>query len=186
MANYVAMVRFDENTNKKLLSLQEVLAVNGFGKAINEWPPHITIAACNGVNESDLLQWAKEYSSHQSRFKVGLFALSILPPGGEHNDTAMLCLNPSHSKTLVDFYYRFHENLEDYCKGIGWYNSIRHGNPAMHCSIGVFNVKGIQKVQEIIFTSNVFGEAEIKALEIYAYPMRLIKRFEFDAAINED
>lgn len=183
MANYVAMVRFDETTDHKLLRLQEELKANGYQKAISEWPPHITIAAYEGADEQDLLQWAEEYTVRQYRFKVGLFALSILPPGGEHKETAVLCLNPSHSKTLVNFYYGFHEKFEDYCTGIGWYNSIRHGNPIMHSTIGVFDVTTMQKAQEIIFTSGVFCEAEISALELYTYPMRLIRRFELERPV---
>ena len=104
--------------------------------------------------------------------------MSILPPGGDHKDTAVLCLNPSHSKKLVDFYYGFHEKFEDYCTGIGWYNSIRHGNPIMHSTIGIFDVSTLQKALEIIFDEGVFGETEITALELYTYPMRLIKRVE--------
>ena len=107
--------------------------------------------------------------------------MSILPPSGEHKNTVVLCLNPSHSKTLVDFYYGFHEKFEDYCTGIGWYNSIRHGNPIMHSTIGIFDVATIQKAQEIIFKAGIFGEAKITALELYTYPMRLIKRFELEA-----
>jgi len=178
MANYVAIVRFDEATDKKILRLQEKLIAGGYQKAMNGWPPHITIAAYEGADELALLQWAKEYTISQQGFRVGLFALSILPPGSDHKDTAVLCLNPSHSKKLVDFYYGFHEKLEDYCTGIGWYNSIRHGNPIMHSTIGVFDVTTMQKAQEIIFTEDVFGETEITALELYTYPMRLIKRFE--------
>ena len=63
--------------------------------------------------------------------------------------------------TLVDFYYGFHEKFEDYCTGIGWYNSIRHGNPIIHSTIGVFDVATIQKAQEIIFKAGIFGEAKI-------------------------
>ncbi len=136
------------------------------------------IQALADADEQGLLQWTDEYAARQCRFKLGLFSLSILPPGGEHMETAVLCLNPSHSKTLVDFYYGFHEKFEDHCTGIGWYNSIRHGNPIMHSTVGIFDVAAIQKAQEIIFASGVFGEAEITALELYTYPMRLIKRFE--------
>jgi hypothetical protein len=183
MANYVVTVRFDEATEQKILRLQEKLAVNGYQKAINECPPHITIAAYEDADEQGLLQWTEEYASRQCRFKVGLFSLSILPPGGEHTKTAVLCLNPSHSKKLVDFYYGFHEKFEDYCTGIGWYNSIRHGNPIIHSTIGIFDVATIQKAQEIIFVSGVFGETEITALELYTYPMRLIRRFELKAEV---
>lgn len=96
MANYVVMVRFDEATDKKILRLRENLVANGYQKAVNGWPPHITIAAYEDADEQALLQWTEEYSARQQRFKVGLFALSILPPGGDYRDTAVLCLNPSH------------------------------------------------------------------------------------------
>ncbi|MDD4495353.1 MAG: hypothetical protein PHV32_13610 [Eubacteriales bacterium] len=183
MTNYVVMVRFDEATEQKILRLQEQLAINGYQSAINQWPPHITIAAYEGADEQCLLQWTEEYVTRQCRFKVGLFSLSILPPGGEHTKTAVLCLNPSHSKKLVDFYCGFHEKLEGYCTGIGWYNSIRHGNPIMHSTIGIFDVATIQKAQEAIFVSGVFGETEIIALELYTYPMRLIRRFELKVEV---
>ena len=166
MANYVVILRFDEETDQKILRLQEKLAASGYQKAMNGWPPHITIAAYEGADERALLEWTQECAARQRAFKVGMFSLSILPPGGERVDTAVLCLNPSHSKVLVDFYYGFHEKFEDYCTGIGWYYSIRHGYPIMHSTIGVFDVSTMQKAQEIIFESGVFGEAKITALEL--------------------
>jgi len=51
VANYVVMVRFDEETDKKILRLQEKLIANGYQNAMNSWPPHITIAAYEGVDE---------------------------------------------------------------------------------------------------------------------------------------
>ena len=53
-----------------------------------------------------------------------------------------------------------------------------YGNPIMHSTIGIFDVASMQKALEIIFDEGVFGETKITALEIYTYPMRLIKRFE--------
>jgi len=178
MANYVVMVRFDETTDEKILRLQDKLVANGYQKAVSEWPPHITIAAYEGADEQALLEWTAEYAARQHGFKVGLFSMSILPPSGEHKDTVVLCLNPSHSKTLVDFYYGFHERFEDFCTGIGWYNSIQHGNPIMHSTIGIFDVTTMQKALEIIFAEGILGEIKITALELYTYPMRLIKHFK--------
>ena len=60
MANYVAIARFDEATDKKILHLQEKLIASGYQKAMNGWPPHITIAAYEGADEQDLLQWTNE------------------------------------------------------------------------------------------------------------------------------
>ena len=180
MANYVAMIRFDETTDQKILRLQDKLVTNGYQKAVNEWPPHITIAAYEGADEQALLQWTEEYAARQQSFKIGLFSLSVFPPGGDRKDTAVLCLNPSHSKNLVDFYYGFHEKYEEYCTGIGWYYSIGHGNSIIHSTIGIFDVTTMQKALEIIFAEGVFGETKITALELYTYPMRLIKRFELE------
>ena len=67
MANYVVMVRFDEATEKRILLLQEKLVANGYQSAINEWPPHITIAAYEGADEWGLLQWTEEYAENQCR-----------------------------------------------------------------------------------------------------------------------
>ncbi len=155
MTRHVVMVRFDAATEQRIRRLQEELVTNGYLAAISEWPPHITVAAYEGADEERLLQWTEKYAARQSRFRLGLFSLGIMPPGGENTRTAVLCLNPAHSKKLVDFHYGFHEKLEDYCVGIGWYYSIRHDNLIMHSTIGKFDVASMQKVQEIVFASDV-------------------------------
>ena len=70
MADYVVMVRFDEATEQKILRLQETLVANGYQSAINEWPPHITIAAYEGVDEQCLKQWTDEYATRQSDLRL--------------------------------------------------------------------------------------------------------------------
>ncbi len=55
---------------------------------------------------------------------------------------------------------------------------IIHGNTVIHATIGIVKVTEMQEMMEHIFSQNIFGEAEITALEVYTYPMRLIKRFE--------
>lgn len=57
-------------------------------------------------------------------------------------------------------------------------DSISHGNPVIHTTIGIIKTKELQKAIELVFSQSVFGEAEIVALEVYTYPMQLIKRFE--------
>lgn len=150
------------------------------GYSVPGWPPHITIAAYENFDEELLCEWTSKSSSNQEKIKIALHSLSILPPGGEHTETVVLCLDPAHSKTFVDFYYHFHQKYEEYCTGIGWYNSISHGNPVIHSTIGIVKVKELQKIMELVLTSGVFGQAEITALEIYTYPMKLIKRFELN------
>ena len=38
--------------------------------------------------------------------------------------------------------------------------------------------KEMQKMMELVFSQDVFGEAVLTALEVYTYPKRLIKRFD--------
>lgn len=98
--------------------------------------------------------------------------------GSEHSDTAVLCFAPTHKKDFVDFYYEFHDKLDEYCTGIGCYYSKAFGNPIFHSSIGVFNVDCLQSIMNMIFSSYAFGLAKINALELYTYPMQLIERYE--------
>jgi len=178
MSNYVVIARFNDEMDTKFINLRKQLVDAGY--SVPEWPPHITIAAYEDFNETQLCEWTSEFVSKQTkRLEIALYSMSILPPGGEHLETTVLCLDPAHSKSFVDFYYRFHEKYEEYCTGIGWFNSISHGNPVIHATIGIVRVKELQKAMELIFSSGMFGKTEVSALEVYTYPMELIQRFEF-------
>ena len=176
MSDYVVLARFDEEKDNQINTLRKALLDEGY--AIPEWPAHITIAAYENFDEKLLCDWTAEFASKHTKQKIVLNSLSILPPGGGKNETAVLCLDPAHSKTFVDFYYDFHQKYEKYCTGIGWYNSISHGNPIIHATIGIIKVKEMQKAMELIFSQNIFGYAQMVALEVYSYPMKLIERFE--------
>jgi hypothetical protein len=183
MSNYVVIARFDNEMNNKLENLRNTLVEDGCSivtetGAASKWPPHITIAAYENIDESKICDWAAEFAKSHNKINLVLFSVGILPPGGEHTETAVMCLEPAHSKKFVDFYYDFHTKYEEYCTGIGWFNSISHGNPVIHSTIGVIKVKEMQKALELIFKSGVFGKVEIIALEVYTYPMKLIQRYE--------
>ena len=175
MSDYVVLARFDEEKDNQINILRKLLVDEGY--SIPEWPPHITIAAYENFDEELLCNWTADFASKHTKQKVVLNSLSIFPPGGENAETAVLCLDPAHSKTFVDFYYDFHQKHEEYCTGIGWYNSISHNNPIIHATIGIIKVKEMQKAMELVFSQRIFGYAVINALEVYTYPMRLIERF---------
>ena len=176
MSNYVVLGRFDKEKDNQINILRKTLLDKEY--SIPEWPPHITISAYENFDGELLCNWTANFASKHIKQKIALNSLSILPPGGEHTETAVLCLDPAHSKAFIDFYYDFHQKYEEYCTGIGWYNSITHGNPVIHATIGIIKVKEIQKAMELIFSQNIFGYAEINALEVYTYPMKFIERFE--------
>ena len=70
MSNYVVVARFDDKTTEKLNTLRKNLYEDGFIKAISNWPPHITIAAYEGVDINALLQWTGEYVNRHLYFDI--------------------------------------------------------------------------------------------------------------------
>lgn len=176
MKKYVVIARFDDNTNQKMLSLRDELMSKGY--SVQEWPPHITIAAYENCDEESIKDWISEFVKSHHQIEVGINSITILPPAGEHSDTAVLCFAPTHKKDFVDFYYEFHDKLDEYRTGIGYYYSKAFDNPIFHSSIGVFNVDCLKSIMNMIFSSYAFGLAKINALELYTYPMQLIERYE--------
>lgn len=178
---YVVLARFDDKTDRKLRTLQASLCEEGYIKAISEWPPHITIAAYETAPIDEILHWTENFSSRHSEFDIMFVSLGILPPGGEHTETAVLYASPTQTKSLIDFYYSFHERLDEHCGNLGWFYSAKFGHPVMHSTIGIFEIKQMQKALEMIFKQPI-GLAKINALEVYTYPMELIQRFKLGEA----
>ncbi len=178
MANYVVVARFNDEKTEKLISLRKSLYAKGFMKEISEWEPHITIAAYENVEINKLLEWTDEFIKRYSTFEVLFSSVGIFPPQEEDAKTAILFISPSPSKALIDFYYAFHEKLDDYCGNIGRWYSAKFVHPVIHSTIGVFEINQIQKAMEVIFEHQIFELTRIVALEVYTYPMKLIQRFE--------
>lgn len=172
MSNYVVIARFDNVTDKKMNMLRKSLTDMGY--SVPEWPPHITIAAYEDMNEKLICNWTENFCTTHRSVNVNLCSLGTFPPNQNSN---VLYLAPAYSKTFVDFYYDFHQKYEEYCTGIGRYNSIINDCPSIHCTIAEISIDNLQNTMNSVFDSNCFGQAKITAIEIYTYPMRLIKRF---------
>lgn len=175
MSDFVVIARFDEKTEKKINDLRDKLC--SCGLSIPEWPVHITIAAYENIDKELLCKWTADFAEVHNKVKIGLHSVGVFPIENTHSGTTVF-ITPAHSKEFVDFYWEFHNEFEEYCTGIGYYNSIKHGNPVMHITLAAVNINELQSTMNIILKSDVFGTAEINALEVYTYPMKLIKRFE--------
>lgn len=173
MSNYVVIARFNSVTDKKLNKLRKSFTSAGY--SVPEWPVHITIAAYENMDEKLLCDWTRSSAKRHKRVNVNLCSLGTFPP---NKNTNVLYLAPAYSKTFVDFYYDFHQRHEEYCTGIGRYNSITDDSPSIHCTIAEINTDDLQNAMKLVFDNNCFGNAKVTALEVYTYPMRLIKRFE--------
>lgn len=173
MSNYVVIARFNSATGKKLNKLRKSFTDAGY--SVPEWPVYITIGAYENIDEKLLCDWTENFCKSHKSVNVNLCSLETFPPNKNSN---VLYLAPSYSKTFVDFYYDFHQKYEEYCTGIGKYNSIKDDSPSIHCTIAEISTNNLQIAMKLVFNSNCFGQAEITALEVYTYPMRLITRFE--------
>lgn len=60
--------------------------------------------------------------------------------------------------------------------------TFRRTKPVIHCTLSVVRITELQDALELVFQNDVFTQAEVTALEIYTYPMRLIKRFDLTRA----
>ena len=172
MSNYVVIARFDNATDKKLNKLRKSFINTGY--SVPEWPVHITMAAYENIDEKLICNWTEEFCTNHKSVNVNLCSLGTFPPNKNSN---VLYLAPAYSKTFIDFYYDFHQKYEKYCTGIGRYNSIINDSPSIHCTVAEVNTVDLQNAMKLVFDSNCFGQAEITALEVYTYPMILIKRF---------
>lgn len=175
MSNYVVIARFDNAIDKKLNKLRKSFEKAGY--SVPEWPVHITIGAYENIDEKLLCDWTEEFCKSHKSVNINFDSLATFPPNQGSN---VLYLAPAYSKTFVDFYYDFHQRYGKYCTGIGRYNSIIKDSPSIHCTIAEINTNDLQNAIELAFESNCFGQAKITALEVYTYPMRLIKRFELN------
>ena len=173
MRNYVVITRFDTVTDEKLNKLRRTFEDTGY--SVPEWPVHITIAAYENIDEKLICDWTEEFCKSHKSVNVDFCSLGTFLPNKNSN---VLYLAPAYSKTFVDFYYDFHQKYEEYCTGIGRYNSIIKDSPSIHCTIAEINMNDLQSAMKLVFDSNCFRQAKITAIEIYTYPMRLIKRFE--------
>jgi len=151
---------------------------------LSEWPPHITIAAYEDVNIDELLKWTEDFSHRHNAFEISLSSLGIFPPFSENAKTATVYASPSQSKSLIDFYYAFHEKLDNYHGKLGWFYSSEWGYPIIHSTIGAVKLSQLQKAMEKIFENfyqgfaRSFGITKIVALEVYTYPMELVMRYD--------
>lgn len=175
MSNYVVIARFDNVTDIKLNKLRKSFTDTGY--SVPEWPPHITIAAYENINQRLICDWTESFCKNHGCVNVNLCSLGTFPP---NQNSIVLFFAPAYTKTFVDFYYDFHQKHEEYCTGIGQYNSIINDSPSIHCTVAEINTNNLQNTMNLVLNSNCFGQARLTALEVYTYPMRLIKRFELE------
>lgn len=151
MSNYVVIARFDSVADKELNKLRKSFASAGY--SVPKWPVHITMAAYENIDEDLICDWTEEFCKSHNSFNVSLCSLGTFTPNKNNN---ILYLAPAYSKTFVDFYYDFHQRYEEYCTGIGRYNSITDDSPSIHCTIVEIKTDDLQNAMKLVFDNNCF------------------------------
>ena len=77
MKKYVVIARFDDDTNQKMLSLRDKLMSKGY--SVQEWPPHITLAAYENCDEESIKDWIRAFVKSHHEIEVGMNSITILP-----------------------------------------------------------------------------------------------------------
>jgi hypothetical protein len=184
MQKHVVIARFDGKTDelfrewkKEAFNLQD----NQYEDAA-AWPPHLTIAAFEGMNINELCNWTYEYAKKSYEIAIKFSSLGVFAHGG-NSDTDIIYIAPGNSRELTDFYYGFHEKYDEHSGNYGWRYTAKYGYPVFHstitrCKAGEFNNIFDKLRDEFIEVSG-----RIAALEIYENPIRLIARYELKAAL---
>lgn len=178
MQKICVIARFDKELENKFMEWKKnAYALQKVYYADRHWKPHLTLAAYEDVNISDLCDWIGEYTNNKLSIPIQFSSLGVFPHS-QLLDTDVIFLNPCDSKELIKFYYGFHEKFDDCCGDFGFKYSATYGNPVFHSTILISHKDYFN--QTLDYLRNVFKEIDgsIVALEVYDVPMKLIKRYE--------
>ena len=105
MKKYVVIARFDDDTNQKMLSLRDKLMSKGY--SVQEWPPHITLAAYENCDEESIKDWIRSFVKSHHEIEVGMNSITILPRQTNIPKLQFCILLPLTKKILSIFIISF-------------------------------------------------------------------------------
>lgn len=178
MKEYCVIARFDEKTEEVLSKWKQIAySIQKSYYADKPWAPHMTIAAYEDIDETLLCNWVEEYSKSKAPLQIEFKSLGVHTHGQAFN-TDVIYASPCVSLPLVDFYYGFHQKLDEYCGSFGFEYSIKCGYPVFHSTITVCDKNDFNSIFDYFRDNFISISGTIVALEVYEIPMRLIRRFE--------
>ncbi len=166
---YLVLARFDKVSDQKIRKMQTDLWASGnIDKP--DLPPHLVLAAYAGGALAEILQSTASFAARQERIQIHLPSFAFSPLAVK---TALLYAAPAYSKKLLDFYYAFHERLDEHCRETDW---LHLADSDLLVSIGTLKLEQIAEVL-LTLTRHPIGLARIEALEVYTYPQELIQSY---------
>lgn len=152
------------------------------GYASSEWPPHITLAAYEDLDAEALCDWNGEFvrRAHAPKADVRLCEPSAAVCHAPRNRRAVP--EPGARKAFCRFLLCVPRKIRVVLQRHRQLLRRFGGQAVIHCTLSVVRITELQDALELVFQNDVFTQAEVTALEIYTYPMRLIKRFDLTRA----
>lgn len=181
MQKYVVAARFDEETNAVLERWKRAACEeqNQIYADAAEWPPHITIAAYEDVDVESLCQWTALCASKCAPLDISFGSLGIFPHG-KNSSKDVIYAAPANSLQFTEFYYGFHQKLDEFCGSYGWNYTIACGHPVFHSTIAICDKQDFACVFEKICSILCPLKGKIIALEVYENPKRFLYRAELN------
>lgn len=181
MQKHVVVARFDEKTDALFTKWKGEaleLQLKRFG-ASAEWPPHLTVAAYEGVPVDALCDWVCEYAGRFDEIDIRFGSLGVFAHGATL-DTDVIYAAPANSAALTDFYYGFHEKLSVYCGDYGRQYTAKFGYPIFHSTLALCKASEFNRLFDDLRGKFCGVAGKIIALEVYENPMRLIGRYPLE------
>ena len=112
---YAIELYFDKETEKKLIDLAEMVAVEKLSTKFLEWKtrPHLTLACFNDVDEVRCIELLKVFANCHSVMPAYIDSV------GMFNDTKTIFLSPTMNKSMYQLHSELHECLKDF-DTTGW------------------------------------------------------------------
>ena len=175
---YAIEMYFDKETEAKIMSLPQKVADAGLSTKFLEWKtrPHITMAVFNDIDEKKCIDLLKEFVKDVKAIPAFLDSVAMF------NDTKVVFLNPTMTKSMYQLHDDLYEKLKEFdTQGWEWYMP---DGWVPHCTIalnGEDDDEAFYKTSELILREfeKIEGRYESFGLVKITFPVEEIADVPF-------
>ncbi|ODU56684.1 MAG: hypothetical protein ABT01_03470 [Clostridium sp. SCN 57-10] len=179
---HVVVARFDAQTDQIFTRWRRALGASQSAHADDSaaWPPHLTIAAYEGVDIGALCAWTREYTASRTRVDLCFGSLGVFAHGPA-GDTDVIFAHPNESAALTALHTGFHQKLDEFCGDYGRHCTPESPSLVLHATIAICRKDEFSAMFDVLRAQFSAIRAIITALEVYENPCRLIERCELQS-----
>ncbi|MBQ9151143.1 MAG: GNAT family N-acetyltransferase, partial [Clostridia bacterium] len=146
-----------------------------------DWPPHITIAAYENMNEADLCAWTEACAEKFAPFSIHFDELRIFPRP-PHLETEVIYAAPAPSEELTALHYAFHARYDEFCGNYG--RQCARTDYTFHSTLTICHAEETSAVLDSLQREFRPTTARIVALEVYRNPCEFVARYELNTVVT--